>query len=112
MDDHIVFDQSDGADPMLIVDGHISRMMGPFLEYVNDPEHRWSGMRGIPYGTQLWQVGDSAQRNGAFKIAMMKWKRWLRQQKADFGLTQTIDKHNIMMLLLTLAWKERKLCNC
>jgi hypothetical protein len=105
MDDLEIFEQSDSVDPMFIVDGHISRMMGPFLEYVNDPVHRWSAMLGIPYVTNLWQVGDSAQMNGAFKISMTKWKRWLRQQKADFGLKQSIEKHAIM-LLFTLAWKK------
>jgi hypothetical protein len=62
-------------------------------------------MLGIPYGTHLWQVRDSAEMNGAFKISMTKWKRWLRQQNADFGLKQRIENTDIM-LLLTLAWGE------
>jgi hypothetical protein len=90
---------------IIILDGHISRMMGPFLEYVNNPEHRWSAILGIPYGTRLWQVRDSAEKNGAFKIAVTKWKRWLRQEKADFVLKQTIEKKDIM-ILLTLEWAE------
>jgi hypothetical protein len=82
---------------MLIVDRHSSIIMGPFLDYVNDPTHRWSGVIGIPYGTHLWQVGDYAEM-------MMKLKQWLRQQKAAFSLKQTIKKHAIM-ILLTLACK-------
>jgi hypothetical protein len=105
MDDREVFYVSEGVDPMLIVDGHSSRIMEPFLEYVNKPAHRLSSMLGIPYGTRLWQVGDSAQKNGALKIAITKWKRWLRQQKADLGLKQTIENHDIM-ILLDWAWKE------
>jgi hypothetical protein len=82
---HEVFNQIDGVDPMLIVDENRSRMMGPFLKYVNCHEHLWIAMIDIPYGTHLWQVRDSEQINGAFKIAKMKWKRWLKQQKSDFG---------------------------
>jgi hypothetical protein len=48
MDAWGVIDQSDGIDPMIIVDVHSSRMMGAFLDYVNNPEHRWSAMLGIP----------------------------------------------------------------
>jgi hypothetical protein len=105
MDERGVIDQSDGIDQMIIVDGHSSRMMGLFLDYVNYPKHLWSSMLGIPYDTHLWQVGDSAEMNGTFKISMTKRKRWLRQQKADFGLKQTIEKTYII-LLLTLAWVE------
>jgi hypothetical protein len=43
--------------------------------------------------------------NCAFRISMSKWKRWLRQQMADFGLKQTIEKTYIMRLL-TLASGE------
>jgi hypothetical protein len=39
MDERGVIDQSDGIDPMIILDGHISRMMGTFLDYTNHPEH-------------------------------------------------------------------------
>jgi hypothetical protein len=72
MDEVGFTDRSGGIDPMIILDGHISRMMGPFLEYVNNPQHQWRTMLGISYGTHLWQVGDSAEQNGAFKIAMTK----------------------------------------
>jgi hypothetical protein len=53
MDDREVCDPSDGVDPILIVDGHSSRMMGPFLKYVNDHEHRWNIMLGVSYGIHL-----------------------------------------------------------
>jgi hypothetical protein len=105
MDELGLIERSDRIYPMVIFDGRISRIMGPFLEYVNNLQHWWRAMLDIPYGTHLWQVRDSAEQNGAFKIAMTKWKRWLRQQKADFGLQQTIEKTD-SMLLLTLVWDE------
>jgi hypothetical protein len=36
---------------------------------------------------------------------MTKWKRRLRQQKADFVLKQTLEKKEIM-LILNLTWAE------
>ena len=35
-----------------------------FLEYINAPETEWCVCIGVPYGTSLWQVGDSSQQNG------------------------------------------------
>ena len=32
---------------------------------------------GVPYGTHLWQVGDSPQLNGCFKLELTKEKRHL-----------------------------------
>jgi hypothetical protein len=74
MDERGAIGRSDGIDPMIILDGHISRMMGPFLDYINHPDHIRGAMLGIPYSTHLWQVGDSTEQNGAFKISMTKWK--------------------------------------
>jgi hypothetical protein len=74
MDERGVIDRSDIIDPMFIVDVHSSRMVGALLDYVKDPEHRWSAMPGIPYVTHLWQVGDFAEMNGVFKISTTKLK--------------------------------------
>ena len=32
---------------------------------------------GVPYGTHKWQVGDSSQQNGMFKMMVTKFKRQL-----------------------------------
>jgi hypothetical protein len=53
MDEPCLVGHSDGIDPMIILAGRISRMMGPLLEYMSNPEHQWSAMLGIPYGTHL-----------------------------------------------------------
>jgi len=39
-----------------------------YLKYINDPNHKWTVCIGVPYGTALCQVGDSAQQNGNFNM--------------------------------------------
>jgi len=63
------------ANPFLLLDGHHSRMMLPFLKCVTDPSHRWHCCFGMPYATHIWQVGDASAINGSFKIHLTKAKR-------------------------------------
>ena len=65
MDDCQVFDCTDGIPPFLLLDGHGSRFELPFLEYANDAAHIWKVRIGVPYGMNIWQVGDSAEQNGS-----------------------------------------------
>ena len=57
-----------GPIPMLIVDGHQSRLDPSFINYINDKQHEWRVYFGVPYATVLWQVGDASEQNGKFKI--------------------------------------------
>ena len=80
--DHLqVFDQSDGDQPFLLLDGHGSRLGLPFLSYINDAAHKWVVCIGVPYGTSLWQVGDSSEQNGAYKMALARIKKQLLKRK-------------------------------
>jgi hypothetical protein len=96
-----VFDRSTGNLPVLLLDGHQSRMKLPFLEYVNDPEHKWMVCLGVPYGTHLWQVADAPELNGSFKINMWKAKRaYLKYRTLEnqkFVITDVIP-------LVNMAW--------
>jgi hypothetical protein len=69
-----VYDRSI-AHPFLLLDGHHSRMMRPFLEYVNEPAHKWYCCFGVPYATHIWQVADASSLNGCYKIELTKAKR-------------------------------------
>jgi hypothetical protein len=51
-----VFDRLEGILPVLLLDGHHSRMKLPFLKYINHVDHLWTVCLGVPYGTHLWQV--------------------------------------------------------
>jgi hypothetical protein len=52
-----------------------------FLEYINTPAHEWNVCIGVPYATHLWQVADSSQINGKFKIEIAKEKCEYMQHK-------------------------------
>ena len=70
-----VFNRSEGKRPFLLLDGHGSRLQLSFLEYIHSEQYPWVVCIGVPYGTALWQVGDSSQQNGAYKMALAQWKR-------------------------------------
>jgi hypothetical protein len=59
MDQLEVFDRSDGFNPILLCDGHGNWFEEPFLEYTLESNRPWTCCVGVPYGTSMWQVGDS-----------------------------------------------------
>lgn len=76
-------DRANGCIPFVLLDGHGSRFDIEFLQYVNDPSHRWNVCLGVPYGTALWQVADSSQQNGHFKMLLNMAKRKLFRKRMD-----------------------------
>ena len=68
-----------GVVPFLLVNGHQSRFSTKFLTYITDMNHPWKVSIGVPYRTSMWQVGDTYQQNGRFKISLveMKKKSWI-----------------------------------
>ncbi|CAJ1938512.1 unnamed protein product [Cylindrotheca closterium] len=70
-----------GPTPMFLFDGHDSRLQVPFLKYINSEDEfqnpLWIGCIRLPNGTAKWQVGDSVQQNGSFKMAMTREKKRL-----------------------------------
>ena len=81
MDQLNLFPRDDGLKPFLLLDGHGSRLELPFLTYVNDENHPWVVCIGVPYGTSYWQVGDSSEQNGSYKMAIAKAKKELVLKK-------------------------------
>jgi hypothetical protein len=51
-------DEVEGVYPMLIMDGHGSRLGLEFLRYVNNKDTKGMVMVGAPYATQKWQFHD------------------------------------------------------
>ena len=97
LDQYGVFDRSDGAKPFLLIDGHGSRLGLEFLKYINNL------CFGVPYGTALWQVGDSAQQNGAFNMALAFYKTMLIAKKEKLMMQLTIQPHEIIVMV-NYAW--------
>ena len=69
MDHHDLFER--------LLHSHYSRFEIPFLEYVTNADHPRMICIGVPYGTSLWQVADSKEQNGSFKITISKAKKKL-----------------------------------
>jgi hypothetical protein len=103
MDQRNLFDRTDGKRPFLLLDGHQSRVRLPFLRYINDEAHPWMVCLGVPYGTHLWQVGDSSEQNGSFKMALYRAKKeYLTYRDIDdqkFVVTDIIP-------LINTAWAK------
>ena len=76
-------DRANGYTPFVLLDGHSSRFDLQFLEYINNEEHKWNVCLGVPYGTALLQVADSAQQNGKFKMELVKAKRELYELRIN-----------------------------
>jgi len=86
------------ATPFLLLDGHGSRFELPFLNYIRSEETKWKVCIGVPYGTNLWQVGDSAQQNGAFKSKLSEEKAKLLERKQEMRLPFRIERHDAVGL--------------
>ena len=100
-----VFDRSDGVPPFLLLDGHGSRFDLKFLQYINTDNTKWNVCIGVPYGTSYWQVGDSTEQNGCFKMALTKHKRNLLTRKEECRLEFAIEKVDVVYLVHQ-AWLD------
>jgi hypothetical protein len=68
------------------LDRHGSRCEFNVLEHINNNEHKWNVNIGLPYGTRYWQVGDSTEQNGCFKMALTKEKGTCNKKKSTANL--------------------------
>ena len=100
-----MFDRSDGVSPFLLLDGHGSSFDLTFLEYINDPTTKGNVCIGVPYGTSYWQVGDSTEQNGYFKMAITRHKRNLLQKKESRRAAFAIEGEDVFDLVAQ-AWDE------
>jgi hypothetical protein len=100
IDDHNIFVRKEnGPKPLLIVDGHESRLDPSFLEYINDENHKWFVSLGVPYATSYWQVGDASEQNGQFKMEMTRAKQSLTSFKSDMAMKIGITYTDVMPLI-------------
>ena len=63
-----------GPTPFGLLDSHGSKLQLPLLEYINyttpDGLRKWIQTLGTTNDTNVWQVGDSSNQNGCWKMAM------------------------------------------
>jgi hypothetical protein len=86
MDELKLFPRVDGKRPFLLLDGHDSRFDLRYLNYIRDEEHPWFCCIGLPYGSHLWQVGDSPAQNGSYKNYEQEFKDTLLRERGIQGL--------------------------
>ena len=100
-----VIPREENIKPFLLLDGHGSRLEVPFLQYINTPTDHWVVCIGVPYGTALWQVGDSKEQNGSFNIAMNQAKQDLLSYKEEKCMEGTLLPTDLMPLI-NKAWSK------
>jgi len=64
--------------------------------YINNDEMKWHAAIGIPYGMHLWQVGDSSEQNGVFKMELVCQKQFVLEKKMEIGLDFKLEKKDII----------------
>ena len=106
LDSYQLFHRTNTVKPFLMLDGHKSRLELPFLQYINTPRDHWVVCIGVPYGTALWQVGDSKEQNGSFNIAMYRAKKDLLEKKDEIGMHDDGLVDTDLMPLINAAWKQ------
>ena len=70
-----IFDWSTSITPVMLFYWYDSRLQLTLLEYINNVEHPWAAIIGVPYDISLWQVGDSKEQNGAYKMVLARKKK-------------------------------------
>ena len=97
-------DRIQGLAPFVLLDGHQSRFDLEFLEYINSKEHQWNVSIGVPYGTAFWQVADSTEQNGIFKMLLTQLKKELFRSRIS-NLQQRLHLIRTDILpLVTKCW--------
>ena len=93
-----------GPTPCILLDDHQSRLDLPFLSYVYSPHHRWKALIGIPNGTSLWQVRDSVEQNGCFKMHQYDVKTIILNNKRELGMVDTNLKRADIVPIVNYCW--------
>ena len=105
MDDIGLYDRTEGRTPMALFDAHDSRLQVEFLQYVNNPAHLWKFCIGLPNGTHKWQVGDSKEQNGSYKVEFAREKAKLVLWKTRNGMKSEIEKSDAIPLF-NICWHK------
>ena len=86
-------------EPLMLIDGHISRLNSGFLVYTNEPDTNWMVILGAPYGTDIWQYHDDTRQNGTFKSAFYDAKSKFVLKKRVNGLPGEVRTDEIVIVL-------------
>ena len=99
-------DMAEGRVPILLLDVHGTRFQFLFFRCINNIVHEWVVCIGVPYGTALWQLGDSSEQNGCYKMACASMKRNLMQEKQKLMMTDLSVCPQEIMIIVNHAWEK------
>jgi hypothetical protein len=105
MDALNLFPREFGKKPFLLLDGHDSRFDLQSLRYIRDAAHPWCVCIGLPYGTHLWQVGDSPAQNGNFKNFEQRFNDILLREKKIRRMGMVLKPTDIVPIV-NYAWNR------
>jgi hypothetical protein len=60
---------------------------------------KWNALIGVSCGTSYWQVGDSTEQNGCFKMVLSCYKRELLAQKESVQDKFAINKEDVVYVV-------------
>jgi hypothetical protein len=105
IDDTGIFSQSEEEGcPFLLIDGHQSRTMLPFLRYVNHPDHLWWACIGVHMQLILWHPHDSLDFNGTFKIKLYKTKQEYLKER-PYNMKKYVPSD--IILIINRCWPHK-----
>jgi hypothetical protein len=105
----MLFDRTDGTNPFLLCNRQGSRFEKSFLEYTLESNQPWTCCIWVTHGTSVWQVGDSVEHNGTFKIESHNAKSDAVTGKNRSGLPATLELSNIFRIV-NVAWQKSFAC--
>jgi hypothetical protein len=76
-------------------------MMLPYLQYINDPSHKWYSCFGVPYATHIWQVAKASSLMAHIKSSILEQSIGMLRKEIHQGLSQRT-------LYLWLIWHFQK----
>ena len=105
LDELGIYERTASLTPFALFDAHDSRLQVPFLKYINDQLHLWIFCIGLPNGTHKWQVGDSREQNGSWKVEWVREKSKLVLYRTRMGLYGDLEKSDILPLI-NIIWSK------
>ena len=103
LDDLRIYRRNPNLKPLALFDAHDSRLQAPFLRHINSTSNRWVFCIGLPNGTHKWQVGDSQEQNGSYKVEWYREKTKVVLYKIRMEMGAVLSKNDILPLV-NLVW--------
>lgn len=77
-----------------------------FVQFINHSDTKYCMTIGVPYGTSYWQVGDSVEQNGCFKMATYRAKDELLQHRENSinGIMGILPSD--IIIIVNQAWEQ------